>query len=144
MPCSSSGLSRRVVLRWDTSVSEVLAASIFRVFETLVYYHNTTRRHNIEELDFNHHRREDLKFRMFQYGIPKYTGTRIMVLCSVRSVLLITSLNNRFVFPVTRNQEWCRIQTCKELISKIHLYSCYRETLWVSTRKNNSTHASSG
>jgi len=31
--------------------------------ETLVSYHNTTRRHNPEELDLNLHRRENLKSR---------------------------------------------------------------------------------
>jgi hypothetical protein len=29
--------------------------------ETLVSYHNTTRRHNPEDLDLKHHRRESLK-----------------------------------------------------------------------------------
>jgi hypothetical protein len=32
-------------------------------FETMVAYHNTTRRHNPEELDLKHHRRENLKTR---------------------------------------------------------------------------------
>jgi hypothetical protein len=32
--------------------------------ETLVYYHNTTGRHNPEELDLNLHRRENLKSRI--------------------------------------------------------------------------------
>jgi beta-xylosidase len=32
-------------------------------FETLVYYHNTTRRHNPEELYLKYHRRESLKIR---------------------------------------------------------------------------------
>jgi len=31
--------------------------------ETLVSYHNTTRRHNPEELDLKYHRRESLKTR---------------------------------------------------------------------------------
>jgi hypothetical protein len=29
--------------------------------ETLVSYHNTTRHHNPEDLDFKHHRRENLR-----------------------------------------------------------------------------------
>jgi len=32
--------------------------------ETMVSYHNTTRRHNPEDLDPNLHRRENLKYRM--------------------------------------------------------------------------------
>jgi hypothetical protein len=32
--------------------------------ETLLFYHNTTRRHNTEELDLKLHRRESLKIRM--------------------------------------------------------------------------------
>jgi len=29
--------------------------------ETLVYYHITTQRHNTDDLNFKHHRRENLK-----------------------------------------------------------------------------------
>jgi len=46
---SSFGLWRRVMLCYDTSVSEVHAASIFRMkypSQTLVSYHNTTWRQN--------------------------------------------------------------------------------------------------
>jgi hypothetical protein len=32
--------------------------------ETLVSYHNTTRRHNTEDLDLNYYRRENLKLRI--------------------------------------------------------------------------------
>jgi len=32
--------------------------------KTLVSYHNTTRRYNLEELDLNLHRRENFKFRL--------------------------------------------------------------------------------
>jgi len=35
-----------------------------RSSETSVYYHNTTGRHNPEELDLNLHRRENLKSRI--------------------------------------------------------------------------------
>jgi hypothetical protein len=48
----SSGLWRRVVLRWDTSGSEDLAASIFN-----------SRRHNPGDLDLNQHRRENIRSR---------------------------------------------------------------------------------
>jgi len=34
--------------------------------ETLLYYHITIQRHNPEELDLKHHRRESLKFRIVQ------------------------------------------------------------------------------
>jgi hypothetical protein len=37
--------------------------------ETLLSYHNTTRRHNQEELDSNLHRRENLKFLICTYFI---------------------------------------------------------------------------
>jgi hypothetical protein len=37
--------------------------------ETSASYHNITRRHNTEDLDFNLHRREDLK-----YGISKFVN----------------------------------------------------------------------
>jgi hypothetical protein len=46
----SSGMWRRVVLWWDTDVSEVPAAS-------------TVQCHNPEDLDLNHHRRHNLKSR---------------------------------------------------------------------------------
>jgi hypothetical protein len=35
--------------------------------ETLVSYHNITRRHNPEDVDLKHHRRESLKTRNFTY-----------------------------------------------------------------------------
>jgi hypothetical protein len=37
-----------------------------RTSETLVSYHNTTRRHDPEDLDLNLHRRENLKSRNFR------------------------------------------------------------------------------
>jgi hypothetical protein len=43
------------------------AVSIFRVkytSETLAYYHNTTRRHNTEDLDLKYHGRESLQIRL--------------------------------------------------------------------------------
>jgi CRISPR/Cas system type I-B associated protein Csh2 (Cas7 group RAMP superfamily) len=37
--------------------------------ETLVSNHNTTRRHNPEDLDSNLHRRENPKYRVFMSGV---------------------------------------------------------------------------
>jgi hypothetical protein len=61
---------RLVVLWWDSNVSEDHTASIFRVIleaafssETFESYHNTTRRHSPEDLDFEYRRRESLKSR---------------------------------------------------------------------------------
>jgi hypothetical protein len=39
----------------------VFQRSILPLPSALVTYHNTTRRHNPEDLDLNHHRRENLK-----------------------------------------------------------------------------------
>jgi len=39
------------------------------IFETLVSYSNTTRRHNPEELDLKHHRHESLKTRMVGWDL---------------------------------------------------------------------------
>jgi len=49
---TSSALWLRVVLRYDTNVSEDLTASIFRVS----YYRNTTWRRNPQDFDLNLHR----------------------------------------------------------------------------------------
>jgi hypothetical protein len=70
---TSSGLWPRVEL-WCTNVLEVNASSNFRVkwnytlkleaawtSKTLVSYHNAIRRHNPEDLDLKHHRRESLR-----------------------------------------------------------------------------------
>jgi hypothetical protein len=37
--------------------------------ETLVSYHNTTRRHNPEDINLKHHRRESLKTRNKKYRV---------------------------------------------------------------------------
>jgi hypothetical protein len=42
-----------------------------RSSETSVSYHNTTRRHSAEELDFNLHRREDLRSRILKISVLK-------------------------------------------------------------------------
>jgi len=42
--------------------------------ETLVFHHNTTQRHNPEDLDFNLHRRENLKSRFTHYFLKIHFG----------------------------------------------------------------------
>jgi hypothetical protein len=56
----SSGLWRRVVLRYDTNVSEDLAASILMV-KYSASYRNTTRLQIPDDIGMNLHRRECLK-----------------------------------------------------------------------------------
>jgi hypothetical protein len=38
-----------------------------KVFETLVSFHSATRCHNLEDLDFNPHRSEGLKYRILAF-----------------------------------------------------------------------------
>jgi hypothetical protein len=49
-----------------TSTSNVftLKMDVARSSETLIFYNNTTRRHNAEHLDFRHHCRESLEIHM--------------------------------------------------------------------------------
>jgi hypothetical protein len=42
--------------------------------ETLVSYHSTTRRHNPEDLDLKHHRRESLKLTSASYNLLSFIG----------------------------------------------------------------------
>jgi hypothetical protein len=54
--------------------------------ETLVTYHNTTQRHNTEDLDLKHHRRESLKTsicNIFILNSDEQLGNSIHVPCIV-------------------------------------------------------------
>jgi hypothetical protein len=42
--------------------------------KTLVSYHNTTRRHNPDDLELNPHRRETLKSRIYDSDLWVWTG----------------------------------------------------------------------
>jgi len=48
-------------LGFVTSCSVVAGLPTLWIYEKLVSYHNTKRRHNTEHLDLNHHRRESYK-----------------------------------------------------------------------------------
>jgi hypothetical protein len=53
--------------------------------ETLVFYHNTTRRHNSEELKLKHHRREGLKIRnnVAEEQTSSVTYFKILEICLI-------------------------------------------------------------
>jgi hypothetical protein len=65
--------------------------------ETLVSYHNTTRRHDPEDVDLEHHRRESFKTRI---GKDKFIsgGTKVY---ANRMLDLIFEVYVRFLFVVT-------------------------------------------
>jgi len=58
-------------------------------FETLLSYHNTTWRHNPEDLDLKHHRRESLKTRNFtcKYYVTRNDNNMCVLYCVSLSTL---------------------------------------------------------
>jgi hypothetical protein len=77
---NSSGLCRRVMLRYDTDVSEDLAAS----------FCNTTQRYNPEDFDLHLHRRETQN---------RIRSTRMIMNDSGRMSLPVSRHYSRFVWP---------------------------------------------
>jgi hypothetical protein len=117
----------------DANRSEVNVTTIFRVkaawpSERLVSYHNTTWRHNPEDLDLKRHSRESLKIRMLDKWLEKRTVVPFNVNRYLHVPMLITTVSAPFssVWLLLDVVWFCNWSTSFQYSSTGNICSIYR------------------